>query len=133
MAPWLIAAALGFAKGWVLAPRPGTEQEFAFNAENDVYAPVKEELLYRAAPLTLFPKAPFGSTAVPFAVDHAIDMLREGSPSAGELVARLGEVFLGGLLYESAYRTSGIVGAVAAHSLHNLAIGFGVRMRRKLA
>lgn len=131
MYPWLGSLILGFAKGWVIGPDAGSE--LGFTAENDIYAPVKEELLYRAAPLTLFPNLPYGSTAVPFAVDHALDMLKETSPSPSELVARLGEVFLGGLMYESAMRSSGIVGAVAAHSLHNMALTWGAQARKRFA
>lgn len=135
MGPWLGSLILGFSKGWAI----GNQQEDlrGFDAEKDIYAPVREELIYRAAPLSVFPNLPMGATAVTFAADHVLDMLRapQGCAphfTAGQLLARFGEVLLGGLMYESAYRSSGVVGAVAAHSLHNLACSWGARARRRL-
>lgn len=132
MGPWLGSFILGFTKGWAIGPQY-TQDEPAFNVTKNVYAPIKEEFVYRAAPLTLFPRIPYGATAVTFAADHALDMLRAPQTvTAGQLAARFGEVLLGGLMYESAYRSSGIVGAVIAHSLHNWSCSLGARARRSL-
>jgi hypothetical protein len=127
--PLLASAAFGFLKG-LTAQRQGQ-----FNAEKDVYAPLREELIYRSGPFWTFGNVPYGSTAAVFAVDHVISDLRIAAQhqrpvTARELIARLGDVALGGWLYESAFRQSGIIGAFAAHAAHNLAVGFGSRARR---
>lgn len=126
----LAAAVLGLLKG-VLDPEPG---EFSF--ERDLWGPTKEELVYRAGPLYLFPKIPYGTTAVVFAADHVLDDIRRQMKSdqpaltATDLIARFGDVLLGGLMYESAYRKNGIATAIAAHAVHNMAVGVGSRLRR---
>lgn len=124
MIPVLAALALGFVKGWV---NPGNT---SFNLQSDVYAPIKEELLYRGGPLWLFPNLPFGVTALAFAVDHVLDDLKSSTPATtGDLVGRFGDVLFGGLAYEAAYRRHGIFAAIAAHSAHNAAITLGSQVR----
>lgn len=43
--------------------------------------------------------------------------------------ARAADVALGGLLYGSAYRRFGLLGSIAAHVAHNVAISLGRRAR----
>lgn len=126
---FLASAAFGFVKGWSTpGASPGDDR---FRAEQDFYGPVREELIYRAAPLWAFPNLPFGTTAVTFAAEHIISDSRHGPMGARDVVARFGDVMLGGILYESAMRSSGVLGAIAAHIAHNVAVGFGARARRR--
>lgn len=122
----LASVALGLVKGLT------DEAEGGFSFEKDLWGPTKEELVYRAAPLWAFPNIPFGTTAVLFAVDHVLDDIKlEGSTlTASDIIARFGDVLLGGLMYESAYRRQGLVAAIAAHAAHNAAVGVGARLRR---
>lgn len=123
------SAVLGLLKGVLVPSSAGEPTGFSF--EHDVWAPTREELLYRAAPLWAFPRLPYGSTAVVFAADHVLDDLKETPPpTAGQAAARFGDVFLGGLLYETAFRRQGVVAAIAAHMLHNAAVALGARVRR---
>jgi len=124
LASLLASVAFGFAKGFMSKgePRP-------FNAQMDFMGPIKEELIYRGAPLWAAPGLPFGATAVTFAVDHIIHDYRQQPMPLREVVARFGDVLLGGLLYERSMRTSGIAGAIASHVGHNLACAFGSRAR----
>ncbi len=125
MIPSLLGSVvLGLVKG-LTAPAP-----IDFSWEQDLVGPVREEALFRG-PLYFFPKVPFGSTAVVFTAAHLDDDVASGvQMTPAELLARLGDVFLGSLLYESAMRKSGIVSAIAAHAAHNIAIGVGSRLRR---
>ncbi len=129
--PFIASLALGFAKG-LTAKR----NEEPFSLEQNFVGPVKEEFVYRGAPLWLKPNLPFGSTAVIFAADHIrgdyLENVRHNlpPPSASEIAARFGDVLLGGLLYESSFRQFGILGAIASHVGHNLAVGWGAKVRR---
>ena len=132
MLPLVAAAALfGFVKGVALrGPFRGP------NLEADVIGPLQEELLFRAAPLWAFPELPYGTTALVFAVEHVFNdrhAMDAPFPSATHLLARLGDVLLGGLLYESAMRKSGFLAAAAAHSLHNMAVGVGAKVKGEAA
>ena len=122
--PFIASLALGFIKGLTSSsPSP-------FNAQQDFLGPVKEELIYRGAPLWFRPSLPFGSTAAVFAVDHVVSDYRQHAMTPTEVVARLGDTFLGGCLYETAFRQFGILGAIGAHCGHNWAVGLGSRVRR---
>lgn len=122
--PFLASVAFGFLKGFT-----SNEQSEGFRAEQDFIGPVKEEFLYRGMPLWMFPNLPVGTTAVTFAVDHVISDARKHAMTPLQMVARLGDVFLGGYLYESAFRGSGIAGAIASHIGHNASISVGQRLR----
>lgn len=126
MIPFVASLAYGFIKGLSSSGRD------TFNAEQDVYGPVKEEFVYRGAPLWAAPNLPFGSTAVAFAADHVAAELKGNTLDANAIAARFGDVLLGGLLYETAFRRFGIVGAVASHVAHNMAISWGTKARRKI-
>lgn len=122
--PFLASIALGFVKGLTV---PGDPR--AFNPEMDFVGPVREEAIYRGA-LYLLPGLPLGSTAATFAVDHCLsDFKRDPAPPM-TVAARFGDVFLGGLCYEIAMRRMGILGAIGAHCLHNMAVSWGSRARR---
>lgn len=125
----LASIALGLVKGFgVVGPVSAKEAEFSF--ERDLWGPTKEELVYRAAPLWAFPNIPYGTTAVLFAVDHCLDDMKANpNITASEIASRFGDVLLGGLMYEAAYRRQGVFSAIAAHSLHNAAVGVGARLR----
>lgn len=128
-APLLISAAFGLLKGLISAE---VEDEAHFSLEQDLYGPVKEELIFRGAPLWVEPNLPVGTTALAFAVEHVFSDYRRSqrTPTATEVVARLGDTFLGGLCYETAFRQNGIFAAIAAHAVHNLAVGAGARLKR---
>ena len=130
LVPILGSIALGLVKG-LTSDGPALTP----NLKTDLWGPINEELLYRG-PLWLFPKLPYGSTAVLFAADHLLDDARavavDGDvPTAWEVVARFGDVFLGGWAYEVAMRESGILAAIAAHLGHNNALSIGTRLRSK--
>lgn len=99
--------------------------------EMDFMGPVREELIYRGAPLWAAPGLPYGLTAVAFATDHIVADNKQHPMTTGQAVARFGDVLLGGMLYESAMRSSGILGAIASHVAHNAAVGAGERFRRR--
>lgn len=125
----LASAVLGLVKGLFEPSSAGEPTGFSF--AHDVWAPTREELLYRAAPLWAVPELPYGSTAVVFAADHVLDDLKDDPPpTATQAAARFGDVFLGGLLYETAYRRTGLTAAIAAHMAHNAAVALGARLRR---
>lgn len=126
----LASAALGLVKGLTSS----TPQEFSW--EQDLIGPAREELVYRAAPLWLFPNIPYGSTAIVFAAAHLEDDLRrelvpgELPSTPMQVLARLGDTFLGGWLYEMGMRSKGgVAAAIGAHSIHNLAVALGSRLR----
>jgi len=127
LGPVLASAAFGFLKGFLVRGGPRD-----FDARMDFFGPVKEELVYRGAPLWALPGLPFGTTAVAFAADHVMSDNRNSPMTTREMVARFGDVLLGGCLYESAFRESGIFGAVASHMAHNMACGWGSRARGPL-
>ncbi len=129
-APFAAAAALGLVKGLT------SRERLPFSAEQDVYGPAKEEFAYRGLPLWAKPNLPFGSTAAVFAADHLADDLRRHSREGttmtpGEVVSRLGDVFLGGLAYETAFKRGGILGAIGAHMAHNVFVSLGSKARNR--
>jgi hypothetical protein len=126
MLPVLAAAAYGFVKG---LSQQGRE---AFHPQQDLFGPIKEEFVYRGMPLWAFSGLPYGSTAVTFAADHVMGDLRSGAISPHAAAARFGDVLLGGVLYESAFRQFGFLGAAAAHIVHNMAVSWGTRARKHL-
>ena len=122
MNPILLAGAFGFAKGLL----GGVGSRLSSKARNyaSFGAPVVEEMMYRGLPFSLFgAMLPSGFTAVGFAADHVASEGLEGSSA----LARFADVFAGGILYESAYKRFGLVGAIAAHAAHNIAVGWGQR------
>lgn len=125
--PLVGSVLLGLVKGYMDNNRPSP-----FNVETDVIGPVKEELLYRG-PLYFFPRVPYGASALLFAADHLADDARADAggppPDAWEVLARFGDVLLGGLAYETAQRKSGILAAISCHMAHNMSVGFGSRLR----
>jgi hypothetical protein len=95
-----------------------------------------EELAYRALPAVVATatgrSAPKGLGALVFAAHHLMDDQRYGvAHTLGGGLGRFADVFLGGLLYEDAYRSYGVLGAIAAHVTHNLAVQFGTSSSRK--
>lgn len=129
MSPLLASFLLGLIKG--LVQPEGSDA--LFSLERDLYGPAKEELVYRGLPIWAVPQLPFGTTAVAFAVDHVLDDMKvdQGTMTAEQLVGRFGDVFLGGCLYEAAMRKDGLLSAIAAHGLHNSALGLAALLRRR--
>lgn len=127
LGPVLASAAFGLLKGFA-TPR-GQSSSFSFVA--DVWGPVREEATYRAAPFRAFGDVPHGSTAAAFAADHLFSDMRQQPMTAAQLVGRFGDVLLGGYIYEKSYRAYGILGAVASHVIHNVAVTAGERLRRR--
>lgn len=128
MNPILFSAAFGFLKGMVAQHDPRAEHsQLAANFAG----PLFEEVFYRAIPLyTVGNRFPRGLTALHFATDHIVSESRRGLHGP-MMAARFADVFLGGLLYERAFREWGILGSFAAHALHNVMCGVGYRVRRK--
>ncbi len=123
MNPILISALFGFFKGLA---HPGASRPGRHWLHTGVLAPVVEETLFRA-PLGALPGAPYGLTAVPFALEH----LRQEKLQGTHALKRFADVTVGGLLYEHAFRKWGLLGAIAAHAVHNLAIDLGAKAKRR--
>jgi len=132
------AAALGFFKGVLIRQRMhqlGTypaPEPLEKRLHSVLSGPLMEEMLYRAMPERLFGHLPTGFTALPFAADHVLSdsaaRARRGLPPSSMLAKsmRFADVAFGGYLYERAYRSSGLLGAFVAHSLHNYFSGVGL-------
>jgi membrane protease YdiL (CAAX protease family) len=125
LGPALASIAFGLLKG-LTAPRGASAP--GLRLQQDFLGPLKEEVQYRGVPFNAFGNLPYGSTAAMFAADHLVHDARQTPMTTGQLVARFGDVLLGGLMYETAYRSNGLFGAVAAHSLHNIAVGLGEKV-----
>jgi len=124
ISPILLSAAFGFIKGFT-----SSEPSTGFDVEQDLWGPTKEELIFRG-PLWIFPKVPYGATALFFAGEHILSDQKESPQMTPlEVVARLGDVFLGGMLYELAMRRGGMLSAIGAHAAHNNAIRWGEQLR----
>lgn len=119
MNPIVLAGAFGFLKG-ILGGSPSRSRSLSSYVAAGLGASLIEETVYRALPNALFGGLPMGFTAAKFAADHIApgELPRGQSP-----VSRFVDVFAGGLLYESAFERGGLLGAVAAHCLHNVAVG----------
>jgi membrane protease YdiL (CAAX protease family) len=127
MNPVVVSLAFGLCKGLVLARYHRSDKRF----EAMVTAPLIEEATYRG-PLALMPgRFPRGMSALSFALAHV-----EARAPIGFSAWRLAETFLGGLLYESALRRFGFLGAVIAHAAHNIGCDVGATLsggRRSVA
>lgn len=99
----LVSAAFGFVKGLYDKRGARTHSSFA--------GAVVEEALFRG----LLPPA---AGLAGFVASHR-----------PKTATRAADVMLGGLLYGSAMKRFGLWGAVGAHLAHNVAIGFGRRVR----
>ncbi len=117
MNPILTSALFGLAKGLFgpkSDPGPGGLGYVGF------LGPALEEIVYRGVPhYVTRGRAPMGLSAFGFAADH----VRSEEHTPGSALTRFADVFAGGLLYEQAFKRFGILGAIASHSAHNLAIG----------
>lgn len=118
--PIVLSALFGAAKG---AAVPGHVMWGPNGFQANVLAPLQEEAIYRAMPA--WAGFPPGLSAFTFAVDHLVSDARRAPLSGRHAIARFADVFAGGLMYESAYRRWGFLGAVAAHAMHNLMVGVG--------
>jgi membrane protease YdiL (CAAX protease family) len=122
MNPIAVSLAFGLCKGLVLARYHGRGRRF----EAMVAGPLLEEATYRG-PLALMPgRFPPGMSALSFALAHV-----EANAPIGFSAWRLAETFLGGLLYESALRRFGFLGAVIAHAAHNIGCDVGATLSGK--
>lgn len=128
----LAAAAYGFAKGFAMARvSPRVSAGGGPNwVSHYLLGPLREEAFYRAAPLSFGDLGLEGWTAVPFALEHVVQESARGTHDAATGFGRFADVMLGGVLYEKAYRQYGLLGAVVAHSLHNIFTGVGARAAR---
>jgi hypothetical protein len=122
MNPIVMSALYGGVKGALTAPcrcarcrrrRPG----FDFGAH--VVAPVREELIYRAGFTAMGVPPVLG--AATFAMDHVLGEQH----TASSAIVRIMDTMFGAFLYQRAYSAYGIVGAIAAHSLHNIGVTAG--------
>lgn len=112
--PIAMSGAWGLIKGLV-AGRSTARQHNHFSAY--VSGPFMEEAMFRLPQLS----APISSAA--FAAVHLTpDMIREDPLFSA---FRFGEVFAGGMMYDSAFKRYGFLGAVGAHMLHNVACTLG--------
>lgn len=105
----LASAAFGFVKG-LYDPQRGRSRQGREHVS--VAGPVLEEVLFRGAL-----GGPVGLAG--FVAAH--------KPKS---VGRVADVALGGLLYGSAYRRFGLLGACAAHIAHNVCVSLGRGARR---
>lgn len=131
MNPIVLAGLHGLIAGALVGPerdRRGRRVKARGRAYAELGAPVVEETIYRALPLLGFGSAlPRGATAAWFAADHVASEWSEHD--AGSAAVRFGDVFLGGLLYESAFRRFGWLGAIGAHMAHNVMVRMGRNLR----
>jgi len=132
MNPIVLAAFHGLAAGLLAGPETDSKGRRLKRRPKRAYAnfgaPVVEETIYRALPMAaLGAGLPFGATAAWFAADHVV--AERAEHTAGSAAIRFGDVLLGGLLYESAFRRFGFLGAVGAHALHNIMAGVGRGIR----
>lgn len=82
-----------------------------------VTGPVIEEMMFRA------PQIHPALSSAAFAAVHLTPGMVRDDPSFS--LFRFAEVFAGGLLYDRAYKSYGLTGAVGAHFLHNVACTLG--------
>lgn len=123
MNPIVASAMFGLMKG--IGAARHSAQPSAPSSMLHFIGPLWEEVVYRAVPLGLGgSRLPRGITALPFAVDHIIGESKLGLSGAAA-AARFADVFLGGLLYEGAYRRYGLLGSTLAHCLHNIGCSVG--------
>lgn len=126
MNPFVLSALSGFLKGVTFNP----PASYRPRGLGDVLErATKEELLYRGALGFFGSRLPAGASAVIFAADHVLNNGEDHSFGSGAV--RFADVFLGGLLYERAYKSHGLFGAVAAHVAHNLAVAAGIGLKRR--
>lgn len=126
MNPFVLSALSGLLKGVMFEAPP----DWRARGFGDVLeSATKEELLYRGALGFLGSKLPAGAGAVIFAADHVLNNGEQHSFGSGAV--RFADVFLGGLLYERAFKSYGLLGAVAAHTAHNLAVAAGIGLKRR--
>lgn len=133
--PVLVSALHGLLKGALNARVNPTAPIEGASFKHSLVGPIKEEIIYRALPLyfgsALSKRMPTGWTAVPFALEHVVQESARGlHQTTGSAFGRFADVFLGGVLYEKAFREWGILGAVAAHCLHNVCHDVGMRAAR---
>lgn len=122
MNPIIASTLHGFLAGLAVGPGRGPRPPGGFGGL--LGAAAREETIYRAGLMGLVGvAAPPGLSAAIFAADHVLSEQH----TAGSGVIRFADVFLGGIFYERAYKAFGLVGAIAAHAAHNLAVRAGER------
>jgi len=117
--PIVLAGLHGILGGLVVAKGPQRRR----SGYQSFGAPVIEEVLFRGVPGAL--GVPGGVSTAAFAGAHAVDDPEHTDP------VRLGDVVLGSLIYQAAFKQFGIVGAIGAHVAHNLAVGLGQSLVRR--
>jgi membrane protease YdiL (CAAX protease family) len=125
MNPVLASLAYGLVKG--VMQRRADPRPFSLGAV--ILGPLREEAMYRAG--SHYAGLPGGFSAFAFAADHVFSDASHDGLQTKHVVPRFADVFMGGLLYEQAYRRWGFFGAFAAHALHNLGVHFGSQAGRK--
>lgn len=125
--PFLLAALQGLAKGLFANRSTVIDADGGYSVFG---APVIEETMYRWAPEQFAEAAgktmPQGLSAAIFAIDHAVEAADDGDTTS-QVLMRLTDVFLGGLVYEKAFKAYGLLGAIGAHALHNLSTRIAVK------
>lgn len=117
MNPILAAAAFGFVKGLVLKGRSPDRVTAMHGMSSRFAGALHEEVQSRWVPFQRTGgQMPIGGSALPFAMGH----YAPGAPN-GLNALRVADAVAGGLLYESAFRSFGLLGAIAAHAIHNIA------------
>mgnify|MGYP001584275833 CR=1 FL=1 len=128
MNPILISAFFGFLKGFLHNGELHSDARSRWTV--NFAGPVVEETVYRALPLYAFgDRLPHGWTALAFAIDHVSGEVERHHYTPARTVGRFADVLFGGIMYERAFRQWGILGAIAAHCLHNMAVGVGNKAR----
>lgn len=119
MNPILSAAALGLMKRFLIpGPLPKGHPGALHTC---LLGPLAEELQFRAVPVKAGLPAPLSSAA--FAMAHFVG--QKNIPTGGWAAFRFADVFTGGMIYSQAYKSMGYLGAVVAHSVHNLMCDVG--------
>lgn len=114
MNPIALAGLLGLAKGFVAGQGSVRRHN---HLGSFLVAPLLEEATFRV------PQVHPALSSAAFAAAHMTPGLMKGDP--GFSAYRFAEVFAGGLIYDLAFKRFGLLGAVGAHALHNVACSLG--------
>jgi hypothetical protein len=121
--PIILAALHGYAKGYAIG---GDASGGLHPTQSMIMGPIREEMSYRGPLSYAAPGFADYASAAAFAFAHF--NAAEPSPMRN---MRMLDAFAGGLIYASAFREYGLVGAIAAHALHNVMTTAGANQRNR--
>lgn len=123
MNPIVLAAFHGYMKGYAVG---GDVSGGVPAAQSMIVGPISEEMRYRAPLSYVSPGLGDFASAALFAFAHF-----DANEVPQRRTFRMFDAFAGGLIYASAFREYGIVGAIAAHAIHNVMTTAGANQRNR--